>query len=73
MAGTNKTIAMLGSAAAVAFAVGFAGVGVIPLGTTTAPTPHPAVGAAPVPATAAPLLAPVPLQAPPDRPYLGKP
>ena len=57
MAGTEKTIAMLGSAAALAFAVGFTGVGVSPLGSTTAPTPHPTASVAPMPAKA------------PSRPY----
>jgi hypothetical protein len=72
MAGTNKTIAMFGSLAAVAFAVGFTGVGVNFLGNTTAPTPPPAVSAAPVPGTAAQLRAPAPLESP-VRPYLRKP
>jgi hypothetical protein len=69
MAGTNKTIAMFGSAAAVAFAVAFAGVGVSPMGNTTAPTPHPTVGAAPAP----PLQRPSASWESTDRPYLGKP
>ena len=40
MAGTRKTIAMFGSAAALAFAVGFTG-------STTAPTPHHTASVAP--------------------------
>jgi hypothetical protein len=52
MAGTQKTIAMFGSAAALAFALGFTGVGVSPLGGTTAPTPHHKASVAPSPAQA---------------------
>jgi hypothetical protein len=52
MAGTQKTIAMFGSAAALAFAIGFTGVGVSALGSTTAPTPHHTAGVAPRPAKA---------------------
>jgi hypothetical protein len=52
MTGTKK-IAMFGSAAALAFAVGFGGVGVSPVGNTPTTT-HPAPSAAAVPAHAAP-------------------
>jgi len=50
MAGTQKTIAMFGSAAALAFAVKFTGVGVSSLGSTTAPTSHHMASVAPRPA-----------------------
>ena len=53
MAGTKK-IAMFGSAAALAFAVGFGGVGVSSLGNTPTTTAHPAPRAAAAPSTAAP-------------------
>jgi hypothetical protein len=53
MTGTKK-IAMLGSAAALAFAVGFGGVGVSPLGNTPTTTAHPAPRAAAASAPAAP-------------------
>jgi hypothetical protein len=65
MVGTQKTIAMFGSAAALAFAVGFAGVGVSPLGSTTAPTPHPTASVAPKPAKAP--IHPQRLSHPPDE------
>jgi hypothetical protein len=52
MAGIQKTIAMFGSAAALAFAIGFTGVGVSALGSTMAPTPHHTAGVAPRPAKA---------------------
>jgi hypothetical protein len=55
MAGTKKTIAMFGGAAALAFAVGFGGgVGVSSLGNTATPTTHPPASASQAPATAAP-------------------
>ena len=55
MTGTKTTIAMFGGAAALAFAVGFGGVGVNPLGNATPPSPHAAPSAtAPAPAKAAP-------------------
>ena len=47
LAGAQKTIAMFASAAALAFAVGFTGVGVSSLGSTTAPTPHRTASVAP--------------------------
>jgi hypothetical protein len=40
---------MLGGAAALAFAVGFGGVGVSSLDSATTPTTHPAASAAPAP------------------------
>jgi hypothetical protein len=52
MARIQKTIAMLGGAAALAFAVGFTGVGVSSLGSTTAPTPHLTASVAPRPTKA---------------------
>jgi hypothetical protein len=53
MTGTKKTIAMFGGAAALAFALGFGGVGVSSLGSMTTPATQPAPSAAPVPAKAA--------------------
>jgi hypothetical protein len=50
MTGAKKTIAKFGGAAALAFAVGFGGVGANPPGNTTTPTTHPAPSAAPAPA-----------------------
>ena len=50
MIGTKKTIAMVGGAAALAFAVGFGGVGVSSLGSTMTPTTHHAASVAPAPA-----------------------
>jgi hypothetical protein len=52
VAGIQKTIAMFGSAAALAFAVGFTGVGVSSLGSMTAPTPHHTASVAPRPVKA---------------------
>ena len=49
MTGTKK-IAMFGSAAALAMAVGFGGVGVSSFGNTTAPATHPAASVAQAPA-----------------------
>lgn len=49
MAGIKKAIGMSGSAAVVAFSVGF---GVSSLGNPTTPTPQPAVSVAPAPAAA---------------------
>jgi len=42
MTGTKKTTAIVGGAAALAFALGFGGVGVGSLDSTTTPTTHPA-------------------------------
>ena len=53
MTGTKK-IAMFGSAAALAFAVGFGGVGVSSLGNTPTTTAHPAPRAAAASVPAAP-------------------
>jgi hypothetical protein len=53
MTGTKKTITMVGGAVALALAVGFGGVGVTSLGSTTAPTTHPASSVAPAPANGA--------------------
>jgi hypothetical protein len=50
MIGTKKMIAMVGGAAALAFAVGFGGVGVSPLGSTLTPTTHYGASVAPAPA-----------------------
>ena len=50
MIGTKKTIAIVGGAAALAFAVGFGGVGVSSLGSTMTPTTHHAASVAPAPA-----------------------
>jgi len=52
MAGTKKAIGMFGSAAVLAFAVGFGGVGVSSLGSTPTPTPQPVATVAPAPAQA---------------------
>jgi len=71
MAGTQKTIAMFGSAAALAFAVGLTGVSVSSPGSTTAPTPHPAASVAPMPAKAPSRQHR--LSHAPDEGYLGKP
>jgi hypothetical protein len=49
MTGTKRTIAMLSGAAALAFAVGFGGVGISSLDSATTPTTHPAASAAPAP------------------------
>ena len=50
MIGTKKMVAMVGGAAALAFAVGFGGVGVSSLGSTMTPTTHYAASVAPAPA-----------------------
>ena len=47
MTGTKKALAMFVGAAALAFAVGFGGVGVSSLDNTTAATTHPASSVAP--------------------------
>ncbi len=50
MTGIKKTIAMVGGVAALAVAVGFGGVGLSPLGSTTTPTTHPTASVVPAPA-----------------------
>jgi hypothetical protein len=55
MAGTKKTFAMFGGAAALALAVGFgSGIGIGSLGNTATPATHPAASVTPAPANATP-------------------